>query len=156
MKLVPALVAAPLLLAGGLSTASAAEEQLPGWAGSYAGSYVCSDGEHGFFLDVSQISKTSDAYSVSGILGFFPVLGGAGGSSASAAGSFLIAGTVNADGSWRLEPGEWLVEPENYGAAIMIGSFSQRPDGQWQIIGKPLVPGNEQACTDLIATQFLP
>jgi len=152
-----AALACALVTVATLPSHAADEAWTPGWAGTYAGSYVCVDGEHGFYLDVSQTTKANaERFEASGTLGFFPVIGGRGGSAATVAGSFAVTGTVNADGTWRLEPGEWLVEPARYGAAIMTGRFSQRADGLWQIEGKPLVPGNEANCSDLIATQFLP
>lgn len=124
--------------------------------GLYAGSYLCQDGEHGLYLDIAALTATEGGFSVSGVLGFFPVIGGADGQLAHVAGSFTVSGMLSKDGVIALEADEWLVEPQGYGAAALEGVLSERPDGLWQIEGKPVLPGAPEFCTDLIATQFLP
>ncbi len=52
--------------------------------------------------------------------------------------------------------GEWLEKPAGYGAANLEGKLKARPSGDYSLIGKPTVPGNPDACSNLIATQFLP
>lgn len=142
-------------------TSAGAAAQLPADSaellGPYAGSYVCQDGEHGFYLDLEEVIQNGDGtLGASGTLGMFPVLAGLSGSSGSVAGSFSVSGTISADGVIALAPGDWLVQPEGYGAAHLEGTLSQRGDGAWQIAGKPVIPGNPDACSDLIATRFLP
>lgn len=127
-----------------------------GIGGIYAGSYLCRDGEHGFFLAVDQMEPRDGEIFFEGRLGFFPVLAGMEGRSAHVAGSFEVFGYVRLDGEMSVAHHNWLVQPQGYGAADMQGRMSRRDDGLWQITGKPVVPGNEEHCSDLIATQFLP
>lgn len=127
-----------------------------GMSGVYSGSYMCQDGEHGFYLDISALARRDDVLAVSGRLGIFPVLGGAAGPLADIAGSFLVHGTIDGQGAIWLEIGDWLVQPPGYGAANLEGRLSKRRDGLWQIHGRPVLPGNEAFCSDLIATQFMP
>jgi len=123
----------------------------------YGGSYVCNDGEHGVIvgIEISE-SKKGTEHQVSGMLGFFPVLAGAGGGSASAAGSFNVTGTFNDDGRLDLVFKDWMLEPQAYGAANFTGTVSQREDGLWQIRGKPLVGPAQDFCSDMVVTQFAP
>ncbi|MFZ1743746.1 MAG: hypothetical protein WAT93_12885 [Pontixanthobacter sp.] len=126
-------------------------------AGVYAGSYNCMDGEHGFYLDVSIDGLTDDGDQiVSGTLGVFPTLGGENGAMSSVSGSFAVTGTIDAESMLRMTPGDWLVQPDFYGAAELEGKVWQGDKGLWQINGKPIVPGNPDYCSELIATQFLP
>lgn len=131
------------------------------FTGTYAGSYTCVDGEHGFFLSLGKTDMTDDGWLVDGTLGFFPTLGGMEGPVGMVAGSFDVSGTVtkaDEDGDMviELQPGEWLVKPDGYGAAALAGVITTTDTGAWQLIGKPVVPGAPDACDALIATQFLP
>ncbi|MCB2084014.1 MAG: hypothetical protein KDD90_08190 [Sphingomonadaceae bacterium] len=133
-------------------------EEAPGrdFSGVYGGSYTCADGEHGFYLDLSTVTPMDDHWMVSGTLGLFPTLAGTEDGAADVAGSFAVSGTVSADMQIELEPGEWLVQPPRYGAAHLTGELSMFSEGQWQIEGKPVVPGMPDLCSALVATQFLP
>lgn len=128
-----------------------------GLDGIYAGSYLCQDGEHGFYLDIAALAPNDQGgFSASGVLGFFPVLGGTDGPLAEVAGSFTVSGTIEGDGRITLAAGEWLVEPAGYGAAELEGRLTARADGLWEIAGRPVIPGNADYCSGLVATQFLP
>jgi hypothetical protein len=128
-----------------------------GMAGIYAGSYRCQDGEHGVMLDLKlEPRPAGNGLRVTGTLGFFPVLAGAGGSSAQVAGSFSILGVVLDDGRISFRHQEWLLRPDGYGAANFNGRISQRGDGLWQITGRPLAGPNSDFCSELLATRFLP
>lgn len=131
------------------------------FSGTYAGSYTCVDGEHGFYLDLMVTDESDDGWAVDGTLGFFPTLAGMEGRAGMVAGSFDVSGTVtkvDEDGDMviELQPGDWLVKPDSYGAAALAGVVTTSETGAWQIIGKPVVPGVPEACDALIATQFLP
>lgn len=126
------------------------------WAGVYGGSYTCTDGEHGFYLDLTSIRpKAGGGFDADGTLGLFPTLAGQNGPVGKVAGSFAVAGTITGDGVISLAPGDWLVKPPGYGAARLEGRITAVASGH-AITGKPVVPGNESACSNLIATQFLP
>jgi len=153
MKFFPALLSASALA---LIALPAQAQEAPGWLGTYGGSYLCQDGEHGFYLNIEEATATATGHDVSGVLGFFPTLAGQGGSSSGVSGSFQVSGTIASDGAIMLTAGEWLVRAENYGAANLEGNVSSRGAGLWQIIGAPVIPGNPDACSGLIATQFLP
>ena len=132
------------------------DHQMADFSGIYAGSYTCQDGEHGFYLDLSIDGMDDENYQVSGVLGLYPTLAGADGSSGAVAGSFLVSGTVGMeDMAIALEPGDWIVQPEGYGAAHLEGTVGMTDAGAWQINGKPVVPGLDGFCDALIATQFL-
>ncbi len=135
--------------------------QLPadgaGIKGVYGGSYTCTDGEHGFYLDITELkTKTGGGFDAAGVLGFFPTVAGISGPSGGVAGSFTVAGTIGADGAVATKAGEWLKRPTGYGAANLEGKLLKKPDDSFAITGKPVVPGAEAACTNLIAAQFLP
>lgn len=141
--------------------AAPALAQLPadgaGVKGVYGGSYVCTDGEHGFYLDITTLTpKDGGGFDASGVLGLFPTLAGAGGPVGGVAGSFKVSGTIGADGAVAMAAGDWLKQPAGYGAANLEGKLKARPSGGYSLIGKPVVPGNPEACSNLIATQFLP
>lgn len=126
-----------------------------GVSGLYGGSYVCADGEHGVLVDLGLATRASgQGLEVSGTLGFFPVLAGAGGEFASVAGSFTIQGLLTENGRLVFQFREWLVQPEGYGAANFNGEMTQRDDGLWQISGRPLAGANSDFCSEMIATQF--
>ncbi|MEZ6030678.1 MAG: hypothetical protein R3C46_13125 [Hyphomonadaceae bacterium] len=147
---------AALAIAGCTTTQPAAAETSP-YAGVYAGSYTCGDGEHGFYLDLSSVTAASGGgFEASGVLGFYPTLSGIGGSSGGVAGSFRVSGTISAAGDVALTAGEWLKQPSGYGAANLEGKLRERPAGGYALVGKPVVPGMPDACSNLIATQFLP
>lgn len=130
---------------------------LPAMAGVYGGSYVCTDGEHGFYLDIKSLeAMRGGGFDVSGVLGFFPTIGGKDGGTAQVAGSFEVSGTIFGNGKIHLEPGAWLKLPSGYGAAALDGMLIHRDDGLWSIKGKPVVPGNPDLCSDLVASKFLP
>jgi len=126
------------------------------WAGVYAGSYTCTDGEHGFYLDLTSIRPNAGGgFDADGALGLFPTLAGQNGPVGKVAGSFAVAGTITADGVIAMAPGDWLVQPAGYGAAHLEGKITPVASGH-AITGKPVIPGNPSACSSLIATQFLP
>ncbi|MCW5696439.1 MAG: hypothetical protein KIS96_06845 [Bauldia sp.] len=146
-------------LAAGLPGQVTAQAPVPDardWTGAYGGSYQCRDGAHGIHVEIASVTAEEDgSYAVSGVLGFFPLIDG-GGPMAHVAGSFAVAGTITPDHIIRLEPLDWLVEAPGYGAAALLGELLLRRDGLWQILGMPVVPGDQLACSDLLATQFLP
>lgn len=155
-RVLAAMAALAFFFQSGSVTAQSAGDP-PGWIGTYSGSYLCHDGEHGFYLDITAVVPLKgETFAVSAVLGLYPVVAGRSGRSEAASGSFEVSGLLSADQTFRLEPGAWLVQPEGYGAATMVGEIGQREDGLWQITGRPLIPGNEEFCSDLIATQFLP
>lgn len=126
------------------------------WAGVYGGSYTCTDGEHGFYLDIASLTpKDGGGFDATGVLGLFPTLAGQNGPVGKVAGSFAVSGTITADGTISMAPGDWLVQPAGYGAAHLEGKIAPVASGH-AITGKPVVPGNPAACSNLIATQFLP
>ncbi len=129
-----------------------------GIAGSYGGSYLCKDGEHGVYLELINVIPSPYSESekrVWGMLGFFPIIAGQNGGLADMAGSFNIYGFIEEGGKISLRPREWLVEPEGYGAAHIEGEIDRREDGAWRITGTALT-GVPDYCSDLIAMQFLP
>ncbi|MXO91859.1 hypothetical protein [Pontixanthobacter aquaemixtae] len=147
------------LLASAASVQAHDEDMEPmrDFDGIYGGSYVCKDGEHGFYLDLLVVRETEEGFDVAGTLGLFPTLAGAEGSSADATGSFAVTGTISGmDYTINLSPGEWKLKPDFYGAAGLVGTLEPAGDHSWQITGKPVVPGQPDFCSDLIATQFLP
>ena len=130
---------------------------LPALAGVYGGSYTCGDGEHGFYLNIDKATaKTGGGFDVSGVLGFFPTATGQGGPAGMVAGSFAVSGTIGADGAVAMSAGAWLKQPASYGAANLEGALTQNAAGSYTLRGKPVVPGSPDACSELIATQFLP
>jgi hypothetical protein len=156
-----AIIAAALAagLVSGCSMMPGASSDAPPdhpWAGVYGGSYTCTDGEHGFYLDLASVTpKDGGGFNAAGVLGLFPTLAGQGGPVGKVAGSFNVSGTITADGVIAMTPGDWLVQPPGYGAAHLEGKITQVASGH-AITGKPVVPGNPSACSNLIATQFLP
>jgi hypothetical protein len=147
------LVSACSMMPGASPAAPAAGHP---WAGVYGGSYTCTDGEHGFYLDLASVTpKDGGGFNASGILGLFPTLSGQGGPVGKAAGSFNVSGTITADGTISLSQGPWLVQPPGYGAANLEGRITQVASGH-AITGKPVVLSNPGACSNLVATQFLP
>lgn len=144
---------------GATSTAIAipAPTPLPALAGVYGGSYTCVDGEHGFYLNITRaVPKAGGGYDVAGILGLFPTVTGQGGPAGMAAGSFKVSGTLGADGALAMTAGDWLIQPPDYGSANLEGTLQKTDSAGYILRGKPVVPGRPDACTDLIATQFLP
>lgn len=128
-----------------------------GLTGLYAGSYQCRDGEHGVVLDLTfSPAAEGDRFRVSGTLGIVPVLAGAGGEAADVAGSFVVLGVMQADGSLDLIHQGWVIAPPDYGAANLLGTLSQRADGLWQIAGTPVAGPEGDYCQALIATRILP
>lgn len=126
------------------------------WAGVYAGSYTCTDGEHGFYLDLSSVTpKDGGGFNAAGVIGVFPVLAGLNSPVGKVAGSFNVSGTIGADGTISLAQGDWLVQPPGYGAANLEGKITTVAYGH-AITGRPVVAGNPNACSDLVASQFLP
>lgn len=127
------------------------------YAGVYGGSYVCTDGEHGFYIDIATVTpKEGGGFDASGVLGLFPTLAGVSGPVGGVAGSFKVSGTISSDGTVAMTAGDWLKQPTGYGAADLEGKLRQKSDGSYALTGKPVVRGNPSACSNLIATQFLP
>jgi len=148
-------------IAAALALPLAAHAQLPadgaGVKGIYGGSYVCTDGEHGFYLSIDALTpKSGGSFEASGVIGLFPTLAGASGPVGGVAGSLKVSGTIAADGTIAMTSGDWLKQPAGYGSADLEGKLKLRPDGGYSLIGKPVVRGNPEACSNLIATQFLP
>lgn len=124
--------------------------------GRFAGSYTCEDGEHGLYLQLDVDSSDGEVAEVSGVLSFFPTLAGKDGPVGMVVGSFAVSGTITRSTyAISLQPGEWLLQPEGYGAAALEGVFQETPEGLSQIVGKPIVPGNPDYCSDLIATELM-
>ena len=127
------------------------------YAGVYGGSYVCTDGEHGFYLDITSVSpKDGGGFNAAGVIGLFPTLAGISGPVGGVAGSLKVSGTITADGTLAMTCGDWLKQPAGYGAADLEGRLIRKTDGSYALTGKPVVRGNPTACSNLIATQFLP
>ena len=142
---------------GACSTTAASAPQDAPYFGVYGGSYTCTDGEHGFYLDLASVRPaTGGGYDADGVLGFFPTLTGVSGPAGGVAGSFAVSGTISADGDVAMTAGDWLVQPAGYGAASLEGKLRAKPGGGYALTGKPVVPGSPGACSNLIATQFLP
>lgn len=160
MKLKAAAALTALLVSACASTPASDAPPLAAkhaWSGVYGGSYTCTDGEHGFYLDIQKLTPADGGgFSAAGVLGLFPTLAGVSGPVGHVAGSFKVAGTISADGTIAMTAGDWLKQPAGYGAANLEGMLRQKPDGSHAITGKPVVPGNPSACSNLIATQFLP
>ncbi len=158
MSHAPRLLAASLAI--GLCAAAPAFADLPeggeGLTGIYAGSYVCTDGEHGVVLDLASLSARENGrgFEVKGVLGFVPVLAGADGVNASVAGSFEVYGVLYDTGRLMLRAGDWIVQPETYGAAGLNADLSQREDGLWQIAGIPADGAGQ--CSAFLATKVIP
>ena len=151
------LICAALLAAVSATPALALQDDSnnPG-TGRFAGSYTCEDGEHGLYLQLDVTSNDGEVAQVSGILSFFPTIAGKDGPVGSVTGSFEVIGTITRSNSAiSLVPGAWLLQPEGYGAAALEGVFTETPEGLSQIVGKPIVPGNPDYCSDLIATQLM-
>jgi hypothetical protein len=150
------LAAAPAALAQPAPAAPLPKQAALAIKGVYAGSYKCTDGEHGFYLDIKTVAPAKGGgFAVTGVLGLFPTLAGAGGSSAGAAGSFNVAGTISDKNEIAMTAGKWVKQAPGYGAANLAGTLSKNADGSYAIKGKPVVPGRPDMCSDLIATQFL-
>ncbi len=151
-----ALLAAALAL-GACSTTAATRTPDTPYAGIYGGSYTCTDGEHGFYLDLKNVRAASGGgYDVDGVIGLFPTISGVSGPVGHVAGSLTVSGTIDADGKIALAAGEWLKQPAGYGAADLEGTLRAKPDGSYALTGKPVVRANPGACSNLIASQFLP
>ena len=150
-----------VLAVSAAALAAPALGQLPadgaGVKGVYGGSYVCTDGEHGFYLSLDTLTpKSGGGFDASGVLGLFPTLAGIEGPVGGVAGSFKVAGTIGADGALAMTAGDWLKKPAGYGSANLEGKLRQKPDGSFALTGKPTIPGNPDQCSNLIASQFLP
>lgn len=132
------------------------DEEVPPDTGYFAGSYTCQDGEHGIYLQLDVDENDGNVAQVSGILSFFPTIAGKSGPIGMTTGSFTVSGTIVRETmAISLKPGEWLFQPEGYGAAALEGTFTETPEGLSQITGKPVVPGNPGYCSDLIATELV-
>lgn len=131
-------------------------EEAEALAGLYGGSYVCADGEHGVMLNLTRLTPRENGrgHAVHGELSFFPVVGGADGARADVAGGFEVYGVLYPNGRLSLRAGDWIVEPDAYGAAGLSGTLSQREDGLWRITGAPADGANQ--CTDFLATRVAP
>lgn len=115
------------------------------YAGVYAGSYVCANGENGITLSidtaVDMIGGEAGLAKVDGRLWFYDIMSNQGHPS----GAFVVSGTVNAAGELNVTPGGWISEiPANWGAAGVSGRFDLSGD-QAALTGKPTGPGTS-AC----------
>ncbi|MEM6474627.1 MAG: hypothetical protein AAF687_00525 [Pseudomonadota bacterium] len=152
-----ALPLAPALAMDGHSEAADVAEEIGEPIGQFGGSYTCEDGDHGLYLELWLASMGEETAEVYGVLGFFPILSGVDGRSGLVAGSFEVTGTLTrATKGISLTPGQWIVQPEGYGAAGLEGTIDSREDGNLVITGKPVVPGAPDFCSDLVATGFAP
>jgi hypothetical protein len=132
------------------------EEEAQADTGYFAGSYTCQDGEHGIYLELDLDANDGEVAQVSGVLSFFPTIAGKDGPVGMVNGSFAVSGTITRSTmAISLEPGEWLLQPDGYGAAALEGTFTETQEGLSQIIGKPVVPGNPDFCSDLIVTELV-
>lgn len=111
--------------------------------GTYAGTFWCNFGEMGMTLSIKDEGLSEDKdmaeakfHNVSGVLNFFPTLVNPG----QPTGAFKISGWVHASGKfvkeYEFQPGEWIVQPENFGASPMEGRIVNGT-----IYGKPTVDG---------------
>lgn len=153
-------ITAAALLA--MLTASAAQAQMPadpkGLTGVYGGSYICPDGEHGAMLEVTGVEPHDMAnypYRISARLAFFPIVSQTWQRLGKVAGSFTMRGTIAKDGTVRLMPAEWIVEPKGYGWARLEGRFAPREDGLMAFEGKPQANGGVD-CRGFVGTRALP
>lgn len=132
------------------------DESEPDETGYFAGSYKCMDGEHGIYLELDLDDSDGEVAQVSGVLSFFPTVAGKNGPLGMTNGSFEVSGTITRSTlAISLEPGDWLLQPDGYGAAALEGTFTETPEGYSQITGKPVVPGNPDFCSDLIVTEIV-
>ena len=151
-----ALMSLALLATAATPALALQDEDAPINTGHFGGSYACEDGEHGIYLQLDVDERDSEIAQVSGILTFFPTLSGKAGPVGMVTGSFKVSGTITRETlAISLKPGDWLFQPEGYGAAALEGTFSETEDGLSQITGKPVVPGAPEFCTDLIATELV-
>ena len=88
--------------------------------GTYAGSYLCDEGEQGVIMTLKSISDTpddKDMHSVSGLINFFPTVG----NPSAPVGAFEVNGTIQFHGDTAsdliLQAGKWVQQPENYQAS---------------------------------------
>lgn len=151
------LALAALLAASLASPAMADDAETPrSLGGVYGGSYLCDDGEHGFYLDLHTVTEMEAGWGVIGTLGFYPTLAGEEDGAADVAGSFQVTGMVGKTLRIGLVPGAWEVYAPGYGAAQLDAQLELGENGLWKMTGKPVVPGAPDMCSALIATQFLP
>ncbi len=93
--------------------------------GDWAGTYICSAGEQGITLSIDeamQVEGAGDTTSLSGVLNFYSTVA----NPDRPEGAFTITGSVVGDtetGVLELAPGDWLDEPENWGASGIEGIF---------------------------------
>lgn len=137
--------------------AAAVAPVLPAFAGVYGGSYTCVDGEHGFYLNITKATeRPGGGYDVAGVLGIFPLVTAQGGPAGMVSGSFAVSGIVDTEGAIAMAPGDWLKQPADYGAANLEGALTKGDDGSYTLRGRPVVPRSPEACSSLLAAQFLP
>lgn len=111
--------------------------------GTYAGTFWCDFGEMGMTISLKDEGLSQDKdkaeakfHSVSGVLNFFPTLV----NPSQPTGAFKINGWVHASGKfvkeYEFQPGEWIVQPEGFGASPMAGRIVNGT-----FYGKPTVDG---------------
>jgi hypothetical protein len=61
MKFMPALLSAA---AFALAVLPVHAQETPGWIGTYGGSYLCEDGEHGFYLQLTEATPEDSTQTV--------------------------------------------------------------------------------------------
>ena len=108
--------------------------------GTYAGTFWCDFGEMGMTLSLADAGAYEDddtgIRNVTGVLNFFPTLV----NPDQPTGAFKVSGWVDADNEYvnqmELQPGDWIKQPENFGASPMEGRLINGV-----IYGKPTVDG---------------
>jgi len=111
--------------------------------GTYAGSFWCDFGEMGMSLSIKDNGKPEDEqmseagiHNISGVLNFFPTLV----NPDMPSGAFKVSGWIDAGNEYvsqlELKPGEWIQQPEDFGASPMEGRLIGGV-----IYGKPTVDG---------------
>lgn len=125
------------------------ESEFAKYAGVYAGSYVCANGENGLtvsfdtFADLIGMEGEKTA-KVEGRLWFYDVMS----NTSHPSGAFKLSGTITGD-TIDLDPAGWISEePANWGAAGIEGSFVDL-DVEMMLTGKPTGPGTG-ACQDFV------
>ncbi len=128
--------------------------------GRYGGSYTCTDGEHGFYLDLTRLTPAADGqgYAAAGVIGFFPILSGLDDRGTGPAGSFLASGSLAPDGALSMTRDEdgWLFHALGYGSPELRAMLGARVQGGFEIRGRILLSSDPEACGTMIATKFQP
>lgn len=86
-----------------------------GFSGVWVGNYICSQGSTGLTMNI-----TSDSYSIKAIFEFYPLQQ----NSKAKSGSYSLTGQYSEDGSFVLQPKDWINRPEGYGMVGLSGKIN--------------------------------